>query len=98
MFRSMLYVRYGSGCSRVVTAWAERPRACRSRQLNSSTPSSNVRRWPSTAFDRMSRTVEVKVHPLRGQSEFAGQLVVPGQPGLLLRAQVEAENVTQVPP
>src|SRR5262245_14527453 len=98
MLRSMLYVRYGSGCNREVTAWAARPRACRSWQANSSTPSSVESRLPSTAFDKIRGTVELKVHPFRGQPEVAGQLVEPGQPGQLPRAEVEAQDVAQVAP
>src|SRR6516162_3637666 len=98
MLRSMLYVRYGSGCSRRVTVSAARPSAWKSVQSNRAQPSSKVRRRPSTALCKMLRTVEFKVHPTPGQAQLASQHVKVLQPRLLARAEVEAENVRQITP
>src|SRR5438045_2655365 len=53
----MLNVRYGSGCSRIVTACAARPSLCKSRQANRARHSSGVIRVPSAAFARMRSMV-----------------------------------------
>src|SRR5438132_9512612 len=98
MLRSMLYVRYGSGCRRRQTASAARPSAIRSRQSNSATPSSNVSRSPSTAFCKMRVTVEVKAHPSPGQAQLAGQHIIVVQSRLLARAQVKVNDIAQVAP
>src|SRR3954469_12103704 len=92
----MLYVRYGSGCSREQTACAARPSRCRSRQRVSSTPSSKVRRPPSTAFDKTRSIVADKGHPRGGQAEGGGVAVEPVQPGDLTRAEVVVNDVRQV--
>src|SRR5437868_5714940 len=57
MLRSMLKVRYGSGCNRRVTASAARPSAGRSLHSNKSTASANDNRSPVTALSRIACTV-----------------------------------------
>src|SRR3954453_15279386 len=94
----MLYVRYGSGCSRMVTGWAPRPSLCRSRQAMSASPSARVRRSPSTALFRMWSMVADKVHPLRGQVQLRRQLIIPPQAGQFGFAQVVADDGVEVPP
>src|SRR5262245_34588753 len=91
----MLNVRYGSGWSRRQTACAARPILFRSRQRNSSTPSSGVRRVPLTALDKM-RSMVVKIHPFRRESHFHGKLVVLPQPVQFVRAQVVADECVEV--
>src|SRR5207248_3817667 len=98
MLRSMLEVRYGWGCSGRVTAWAARPSRSRSRQRNSSAPSSGVSRPPSAAFDKIRSVVADIVGPLRGEPEFGGQLAEPGHPDQLPRAEVVADDVREVSP
>src|SRR5438105_5079294 len=98
MLRSMLYVRYGSGCSRRQTASAARPSAMRSRQANRATPSSNVSRSPSTARCKICVTVELKAHSSPRQPQLAGQHVIVMQPGLLARPQVKMNDVGKIAP
>src|SRR5262245_61447818 len=98
MLRSMLNVRYGSGCSRRLTASAARPSACTSRTSNSATPSSGVSRPPSTAFDKIRLTVELKIHPTPGQPKFTRQHVIVMQPRLFSRPQVKVDDVRQIAP
>src|SRR5207253_9581797 len=104
----MLYVRYGSGWKRRQTASAARPSSASvgaapwasgvalAPRPNSATPSSRVKRWPSTAFCKMCVTVELKVHSPACQPELAGQHVVMMQPGLFARAQVKVDDVGKV--
>src|SRR5215203_5800522 len=92
----MLNVRYGSGCRRRQTACAARPSLCRSRQAINSTPSSGVRRPPSTAFDKIRSMVADKGHPPGREAEFAREVVVPAQPGEFARAEVVLDDVGEV--
>ena len=73
MLRSMLYVRYGSGCSRRVTASAARPSAARSCDSSSCRPSSGVRRSPSTALcQAVGQWLESKIQLRAGAQRPAG--------------------------
>src|SRR4051812_40982639 len=77
MFRSMLYVRYGSGCSRRVTASAAAPKAARSCVSSSRTPSAEVSRSPAAAFSSNGAISEDKVDSSRSQGMFHGKLIEP---------------------
>src|SRR5687768_734554 len=92
----MLYVRYGSGCTRDVTVCAARPSLCRSLHPMRATPSSKDSRPPSTALDKMRSMVADKGHPRWGQAEGGGVAVEPVQPGDLPRAEVVVDDVGQV--
>src|SRR3954447_7081489 len=96
MFRSMLYVRYGSGCSLWQTACAARPRSSRLASRNRVTPSSKLSRPPSTARRKIVGTVEDKVYSFRGQSEASGHLGETSQPRQLWLSQLVRQNASQV--
>src|SRR5260370_397340 len=96
MLRSMLYVRYGSGCSRRQPASAARPSAGSSRQSKSASPSSGVSRPPSTAFCKRDGMVEVKANPPPGQTELAGEHVKMVESRLLTRPQIKVNDAGKV--
>src|SRR5262245_24899428 len=81
---------------RRLTASAARPSACKLRHSKGRTPSSRVRRRPSTAFDKMSRTVVLKAHSLAGEAELARQQVEVVQARLFARTQVKMNDVGQI--
>src|SRR5262245_32218034 len=92
----MLYVRYGSGCIRRQTACAARPRSRKLASRNRDTPSSKVRRPPSTTRRKIVGPVEDKAHSFRGQAEAGGHLGEPPQPRQLGLAEFVRENASQV--
>src|SRR5438105_1750404 len=96
MLRSMLYVRYGSGCSRRVTASAAVPSATRSCDSSSRSPSSGVKRSPATAFSSSGAMAEDKVDPSRSEFILHGELVEPLQPPPFGRPQSVIEVFGEV--
>src|SRR5436190_2775809 len=96
MFRSMLYVRNGSGCSLRVTASAASPSATRSCDSMRRTPSSNDRRSPATAFSSSGVIAEDKLEPSRGQIVFDGQFVKAAKPLPLGRSQSVIQVLRQI--
>src|SRR5229473_1894833 len=98
----MLYVRYGSGCIRRQTASAARPNSASgvasAPGVNNASPSSAVRRWPSTAFCKMCVTVELKIHSPARQAQLARQHVVMMQARLFARPKIIVNDVGKVSP
>src|SRR4051812_27500109 len=114
MLRSMLYVRYGSGWRRRVTASAARPRRGRPVLSNSATPSPKLSLSPATARSRIlvtestaesragsnggRRLVELDVDARAGQADFAGEHVKVMQSRQGTRAEIEADDVAEIAP
>src|SRR5262245_1720970 len=63
---------------------------------NSASPSSSVKRPPSTAFGKMGVIVELKIHSPACQSQLARQHIIVVQTRLLARAQVKMDDVAKV--
>src|SRR5437763_138642 len=101
MLRSMLYVRYGSGCSRRVTASAARPSVARSCDSKRANPSAGVSRSPATALASNSLVGNLlfgatKFDSRWGQVQFACQAIEKFQALSLALAQVEIQVVAQI--
>src|SRR5438477_12252450 len=107
MLRSMLYVRYGCGCSRRVRASAARPIAARSCDSKSRRPSSGARRSPATAFSRIGWVAQAIIRsrgscrhgkPVLGwgKSQSHGFFVKQFQALALARAEIEMQVVAEV--
>src|SRR5258708_32444831 len=96
MFRSMLYVRKGSGCRRRVTASAAWPRATRSCDSSSARQSAGVNRSPAIAFSSTGAMAEDKFDSLGSKLLFDGQFVEAGQPLAFGRPQSVIQVLREV--
>src|SRR5687768_8495501 len=96
MLRSMLYVRYGSGWSRLATASAARPRAVRSRLSRSASPSSGVSRSPAVALSSAFDVQATKVNSCGSEIQLLRQLVKQREAAPLLRAQIKVQMIAEV--
>src|SRR5688572_20018660 len=96
MLRSMLNVRNGPGCSRRVAASAASPRATRSCDSSSFSPSAGERRSPAAGFSSRGAMSEDKFVSFGSQSLFDGQLVKPLQPATLRVPQDELQVAGEI--